>query len=133
MPSFPKPKPPKHPKRSGKPVGVKAVALRAQKMLKHLRVGELYKLTISSKLPGYRVPYLYQTAAIRDGLIRVKPGKWVIFLGSEVSGHGLFLKIIYEDVVGWFKVTQGVILKRMTKRQKDERGKGCSKGQPLLR
>jgi len=87
-------------------------------MLKHLKVGQLYKLSMSSKLPGYSVPYLYKTAAIREGLIRVECGKWIIFLGSEVSGHGLFLKIIYEDVVGWFKMTEGVLLKRMTKRQR---------------
>lgn len=118
MPSFPKQKPPKHPKRPRKAVSAKAVALTAQKRLRRLKVGKLYKLFISSKLPGYKVPCLYKTAAIGERLFQVKPGKWIIFLGSEVSGHGLFLKVIYEDAVGWFSPHHGVLLKGMTKRQR---------------
>jgi hypothetical protein len=116
--SFQKQKPAKHPKRPRKAVDVKTMALTRQKMLKHLKVGKLYKLTMSSKLPGYMVPYLYKGPAIGERLFAVEPGKWVIYLGSEVSGHGLFLKVVYEDVAGWSEVTQGVLLKRMTKRQR---------------
>lgn len=122
----------KHPARVQRKVAMRNATLaeslweQALRPLRHLREGRIYKLTFELRRYDYalcsfqRDPNamitLYSDSSRSQEIGFVKTGKTVVFLGYGEDGLGLHAKIIYEDVVGWVRVREGMRFRRITTR-----------------
>lgn len=107
----------------------------------HLKRGRLYRISFANVRTwggyilhveiGEGCTFLYSKPFLshETRMIEVRRGKWIVYLGRERNGHGLFHHVICDDIAGYIPARIGMRFKRVTKRQMirmvgDEEAKG---------